>query len=53
MLEDSDVVAKRGRMNKMLEDSDVLVTVENKKMLEDSDVVVSQWRIIRCLRTQM
>ena len=32
----------------MLEDSDVVVTVENKKMLEDSDVVVSQWRIIRC-----
>ena len=32
----------------MLEDSNVVVTVENKKMLEDSDVVVSQWKIIRC-----
>ena len=33
MLEDSDVVAKRGRMS---------------KMLEDSDLVVTQWRILRC-----
>jgi len=32
----------------MLEDSDVVVTVEKNKMLEDSDVVVTQWRIIRC-----
>jgi hypothetical protein len=31
----------------MIEDSDVAVTVENNKMLEDSDVVVTQWRIIR------
>ena len=32
----------------MLENSDVVVTVENNKMLEDSDVVVAEWRIIRC-----
>jgi hypothetical protein len=38
--------------NKMLEDWDVVVTVENHKMQEDSDVVVTRWRIIRCNRTQ-
>jgi len=41
MLEDTDLVAKRGRMNKMLEDSDVVVAVENNTVLEDPDVVVT------------
>jgi hypothetical protein len=46
MLEDSDVVAT-------VEDNTTLekscgVTVENNTMLEDADVVVTQWRIIRC-----
>jgi len=47
MLEDSDIVVTVEN-NTMLKDSDIVVTVENNTMLEDSDTMVTQWRIIRC-----